>query len=249
MTTSQGPYASQGGEVPIHQFEDLWYVQREAEAEGPFTGHVLQEKIKAGAVGAASLVAKVGATQWTAIVDVPAFASALPAPAAVRYAGFWIRLFAAVIDVLLLFGLLNAVSTITSLIVVTAGTAVAAESAWILQGLGPLLFLLGALPFYFIYFPSSVWQATPGKWICGLHIVRTDGSFVEMMYDSKRPSASAPVTRLLLIGFLLIAVTREKKGLHDIICGGWCTAGCSARRRGRRRINLQARRGAGPASC
>jgi uncharacterized RDD family membrane protein YckC len=26
-------------------------------------------------------------------------------------------------------------------------------------------------------------------------------------------------TKLLLIGFLLIAVTREKKGLHDIICG------------------------------
>jgi uncharacterized RDD family membrane protein YckC len=219
MTTSQGPYASHGGEVPIHPFEDLWYVQREAEAEGPFTGHVLQEKIKAGAVGAASLVAKVGATQWTAIVDVPAFASALPAPAAVRYAGFWIRLFAAVIDVLLLFVLLNGVSTITSLIVVTAGTPVAAESAWILQGLGPLVFLLGAMPFYFIYFPSSVWQATPGKRICGLRIVRTDGSRVTGALALGRLLSYIISTKLLLIGFLLIAVTREKKGLHDIICG------------------------------
>jgi uncharacterized RDD family membrane protein YckC len=219
MTMSQGPYGSYGGEVPIHPLEDLWYVQREAEAEGPFTGHVLQEKIKAGAVGAASLVAKVGAAQWTAIVDVPAFASALPPAAVVRYAGFWIRLLAAVVDVLLLYVLAAVVGgTIAILIVFTAGTAVPTESAPILQGL-PLVVLLGSTLFYFIYFPSGAWQATPGKRICGLRIVRTDGSRVTGGLALGRLASYIVSTKLLLIGFLLIACTREKKGLHDMICG------------------------------
>jgi hypothetical protein len=91
---SQGPWSSDGGEVPMHPLDELWYLQDEGEveAQGPFKGRVLKEMIQAGSIGAASLVAKVGATQWTAIADVPAFADHLLARGRVplKYAGFWI---------------------------------------------------------------------------------------------------------------------------------------------------------------
>src|SRR5579864_8949223 len=118
MAMSQGPSGADPGAASAHPLDEMWYVWGKAAAEGPYKGHVLAEMIKAGAVGAAANVAPVGATQWTALVNVPAFASSLPPPVVVRYAGFWIRLLAGVIDVLLLQVLFIVMAAIVSSIVV-----------------------------------------------------------------------------------------------------------------------------------
>src|SRR5579863_8034991 len=97
--------------IPKNPFEMNWYVQGPAQADGPFTGYVLKEMIAKGQIAAHTNIAEVGATTWTRLADVPAFAALLPSvplaaegqgTAAVQYAGFWIRLLAYIIDVIVL---------------------------------------------------------------------------------------------------------------------------------------------------
>ena len=75
MAMSQGQSGAAADAVPANPLDQMWYVQGKAVAEGPYKGHVLADMIKAGAVGPAANIALVGATQWTALVNVPALAS------------------------------------------------------------------------------------------------------------------------------------------------------------------------------
>jgi uncharacterized RDD family membrane protein YckC len=223
---SQGPFGAAGGAAPAHPLDELWYVQGEAAPEGPYKGHVLKEMIKARVLGAASFVAPVGATQWTALVNVPAFASGLPPPAVVRYAGFWIRLLAYLLDMLLLIVLFAvagaiavAIAFAVGMIAAAAGTSDATTASAQIMKSVPLIVVLGCALFYYVYFPSGAWQATPGKRICGLRIIRTDGSRVTSGLALGRWASCFLSAKLLGIGFLMIGWNREKKGLHDILCG------------------------------
>jgi uncharacterized RDD family membrane protein YckC len=214
MTMSQGPF----GADPL---DEMWYLQGEAEALGPYTGHALRQMIEAGSVGASSLVARVGATQWSTVADVPWFAACVPPRPPIKYAGFWIRLWASILDSLIIF-----------FVIVAAGMAVAAV-AILLGGTGPdysdvmvsifpILFLLVAFVFtlfYYIYFPSTRWQATPGKRIAGIYIIREDGRPVTGLLALGRWLAYTLSSIPLSIGFLMIAFTTEKYGLHDLVCG------------------------------
>jgi uncharacterized RDD family membrane protein YckC len=217
MTMSQGPWGSDGGEVPTHPLDELWYLQGEAEAQGPYKGHVLKEMIEAGSIGAASLVAKVGATQWTAVADVPAFAACLPAGgrAPLKFAGFWMRLLAYVIDVILVYILSFVAGLVLGVVFIAAGVD---GSSSAMQAIIVLVAIAVAL-FYYIYFLSGSWQATPGKRICGIHIIRVDGRRVTGPLALGRYLSYLISSLPLGIGFLMVAFTEQKKGLHDIICG------------------------------
>jgi uncharacterized RDD family membrane protein YckC len=218
MTMSQGPWSSDGGEVPMHPLDELWYLQDEGEveAQGPLKGRVLKEMIQAGSIGAASLVAKVGATQWTAIADVPAFADHLLARGRVplKYAGFWIRVLAYLIDVVLVY-ILAIVANVIPVAISFAGLADIGSGA-----MQPAIVLvsIGATLLYYIYFPSSRWQATPGKRICGIHIIREDGRRVTGALALGRYLSYLISSLPLAIGFLMVAFTEQKQGLHDMIC-------------------------------
>jgi uncharacterized RDD family membrane protein YckC len=174
--------------------------------------------VEAGSVGVASLVAKVGAAQWTAIADVPAFAAYLPAGGRtpLKYAGFWIRLLAFMIDVVLVY-ILTAVADVIPAIIFFAGLADIDSGA-----MRPAIALvsLGVTLFYYAFFPSGKWQATPGKRICGVHIIRED--------RRRRLTGPLALGRYLAyvisgfplgLGFFMIGWTHENTGLHDMICG------------------------------
>jgi uncharacterized RDD family membrane protein YckC len=81
------------------------------------------------------------------------------------------------------------------------------------------LVALGVGLFYYIYFPSGAWQATPGKRICGIHIIREDGRRVTAALALGRYLAYIISAIPLGIGFIMVAFTDQKKGLHDMICG------------------------------
>jgi len=78
------------------------------------------------------------------------------------------------------------------------------------------------LPLVLLYYPvmeSSRWQATLGKRYCRLTVVTTRGkriSFVRALvrYLGKYLSGS-----LFGIGFWIIAVRSDRRGLHDLIAG------------------------------
>jgi hypothetical protein len=62
---------------PPHLLDRLWYLQVEAEVQGPYTGRALKQMIETGGIGTTSFVAEVGATAWTSLAD-SLFAPYLP---------------------------------------------------------------------------------------------------------------------------------------------------------------------------
>jgi uncharacterized RDD family membrane protein YckC len=203
--------------------DELWYLQGEAEALGPYEGHAIKAMIEAGSVGAASLVAKVGASQWSAVADVPAFAAWLPARgrAPVKYAGFWIRLLAYAIDMVLVYILAAVVGMVIvgiSFLFGGLNTGDSPESSLVLQAL-PLTVLIGVVLVYYTFFQSRAWQATPGKRICRIHIIRQDGGRVSGLLALGRYLSYLVSSLPLGLGFFMIGWTDQKKGLHDMICG------------------------------
>jgi uncharacterized RDD family membrane protein YckC len=215
---SQGPFGSDRyGEVPpSHPLDDLWYLQGETEALGPYKGHAIKAMIDAGSVGAGFLVAKVGASQWSVVADVPAFAVYLPGRerAPLKYAGFW-RVLAYLVDVVLVY-ILATVADVIPVVIFFAGLADIDSGA--MQPTIVLVSLAAAL-FYYIYFPSGSWQATPGKRICGIYIIRQDGRRVSGPLALGRYLSYLISSLPLGVGFFMIGWTDQKKGLHDMICG------------------------------
>jgi uncharacterized RDD family membrane protein YckC len=126
------------------------------------------------------------------------------------YAGFWVRLVAAIIDgvVLLMVGLaIQAIASFT-------GTAAAATSNAGSAG-GLLGLLIGYIyDAYFVAFHS----ATPGKMVMGLEVVSGDGSPVSFGAAAGRGLAKLLSGAIFCIGYIMVAVDGQKRGLHDRIC-------------------------------
>jgi uncharacterized RDD family membrane protein YckC len=81
--------------------------------------------------------------------------------------------------------------------------------------------VLGAL--YQGYFLARHWQATPGKRVMGCVVVTREGKRLTFKQAVWRFFACFlcwfPIPYLLSIGFFMIGWTREKTGLHDMLCG------------------------------
>ena len=75
----------------------------------------------------------------------------------------------------------------------------------------------------FQYFTLFVgWRGqTPGKMLFGLKIVRVTGE--QMTYGRACLRSLCWILSLLLfsVGFLMIAFTRQKQGLHDVLAGSY----------------------------
>lgn len=114
-------------------------------------------------------------------------------PKGFEYAGFWLRFAATLIDGLIL--------------------------------LIPSSILAFLLPFseiilnwlYYACLESSKSQATLGKRIVGIKIVDYNGKRITFGRASGRHFSKLISALILGVGFLMIAFTSEKQGLHDII--------------------------------
>ena len=135
-----------------------------------------------------------------------------------RYAGFWIRLGANLIDQLILmvicivFALLVLIPTFV--LVEMLGRTL--ESAAYANVLGfsvtyPVTWL------YMTIFESSRWQATPGKLALGLRVTDMNGDRISFGRANGRYFSKMISTLLCFFGYLQIAVHSQKQGLHDQI--------------------------------
>jgi len=118
---------------------------------------------------------------------------------AVVYAGFWIRLLANIIDAAILF--------IPNIII---GLVVESPASILLQ------FAVG------IVYTIGFWTAegaTPGKMAMGLRITTVQGEPVDFGKAVLRYIGYFVSGITLGIGYLMIAFTREKRGLHDLMAG------------------------------
>ena len=117
---------------------------------------------------------------------------------AVVYAGFWIRFAAYIIDAIILFivniALIVVLGQFGSFVSIAVGI-VYAVGFWTALG------------------------ATPGKMAVGIEITTVDGESIGFGKALLRYIGYFVSAITLLIGFLMIAFTGQKRGLHDYIAG------------------------------
>jgi len=129
----------------------------------------------------------------------PAVPAAAASVAGAEYAGFWMRLIAFIIDAIIL----NVIAYLISLIIEGTG-------ARLLVGV-----LIGIV--YDVGFWVANDGATPGKMAMGIKVQMANGEPIDVGPALLRYVGYYVSTFVLLIGFIMIASTPQKRGLHDYI--------------------------------
>ena len=118
-----------------------------------------------------------------------------------RYAGFWIRLLDYIIDAIILGALTFPLARVLSMMGIgeQSSNVMSIAISWI----------------YFAVFESSGWMASPGKKALGLIVTDEQGGQLSVGRATRRYFAKILSALLLGIGFVMIAFTARKQGLHD----------------------------------
>ena len=132
------------------------------------------------------------------------------------YAGFWVRFCAYVIDTVVVTlggGILG--------IIIGLAAGLVSPDILLIPVFDILTGLVGALASaaYFVFMHSSSKQATLGKMAMGLKVTDLDGERIGVGKAFLRLIGTFVSGVLLMIGYLMVAFTERKQGLHDKIAG------------------------------
>lgn len=139
----------------------------------------------------------------------------------VRHAGFWLRVAASIIDGILCQIIIFIITLGLGFALgsyMASGREMGETSLAIASGVGGLAGLVIQW-LWFTLSESSSWQATPGKKILGLRVTNMDGGPIGFGRANARYWSKIISALLMMIGFLMVAFTRKKQGLHDVIAG------------------------------
>ena len=131
-----------------------------------------------------------------------------------QYAGFWIRFLAYIIDTIIVYGVLYVISLVMVPDVVDSSSA--EEQAKMLGAVNRLS-LLGMF-LYFAYeigLTASKLQGTLGKRALGIKVVNERGQRISITTSIFRYIGKILSSIILCIGFLMVAFSKKKRGLHD----------------------------------
>jgi uncharacterized RDD family membrane protein YckC len=141
----------------------------------------------------------------------------------VNYAGFWRRFAAHMIDGLLL-AAAGAILLIPFVGVAALTSAIEdldespeAVIALIFSGLGTVAIAAAATWFYYSWFESSKWQATPGKMAMGIFVTGENGERISLARSSGRYFGKILSGLVLNLGYIMAAFTQRKQALHDML--------------------------------
>ena len=207
-----------------------WFYSKDGKPAGPVGDEEFEELIASGAVQGSTLVWHSGLDDWQPyshvrppgaplpIRDPAALATSAAAPAApanaLPYAGFWIRMAASALDSLILMPLLT---------LLYLGFFVAFPdflSTLAAGGRERLLFetvLLTIAASYETLFVGR-YGATPGKMICDLRVVHSDGAKVSYGRALARYFCKGLSGAFFFAGYFLIFLNPQKCALHDFVC-------------------------------
>jgi uncharacterized RDD family membrane protein YckC len=143
-------------------------------------------------------------------------------PAGLKYAGFWLRFVAALIDGIFIFIVIMGAVTVAKFVLgVPVGAAAGKYGVKALKGAHALIFLIFILiPWlYWALMESSPRQATLGKMALGLKVTDLQGEPISFGKASGRYFGKFVSEIILYIGFMMAGWTAKKQALHDIMAG------------------------------
>lgn len=220
--------------------------------QGPYSIDEIRDFVNEGKIKDETLVWHTGEANWKAWKDYPE-ASEPPEPSEEellkqtietllqsrmnrkRYAGFFVRANAFIIDniILSIFGALflyvmslagmldlNAVSEIVNQYIENPTSTELVSKALELPGMSAFFTIWSFVQaVYFIVF-HAVWGATPGKKLLHIHVEMANGEKLSWAFSIFRFIASI-VTQATLIfyglGYLIVLIDPQKRALHDFI--------------------------------
>jgi uncharacterized RDD family membrane protein YckC len=200
-----------------------WYYAEGGKQKGPVEESALDGLVSAGIVRDDTLVWHEGMAAWQPHAAARGSRAGIPGPppfSTVRYAGFWIRFLARLIDGTIL-GIAGLILRLPLMIMLGIGMG-RGYPFGIMPALGAAMgaslvvnLLLGMA--YEVYFVSTR-GATPGKMALGLKIIRADGSPVPPGLALGRYFAHWISGITLFIGYIMAGFDSQKRALHDRIC-------------------------------
>lgn len=142
--------------------------------------------------------------------------SACPAAAPeVKYAGFWMRLFASLVDLSITFLIFFAVAIILPILL---GPRLGVLSGGVIFALGLVLWLVVTW-LYWALMESSSKQGTFGKDMLGIVVTDAEGKRISFRKATVRYFGKMVSAVPVMAGFLMAGFTARKQGLHDLIAG------------------------------
>ena len=127
-----------------------------------------------------------------------------------NYAGFWIRFLAVLLD------------SVAVIILLIIGVAIfyvvleAIDASGVTAGIFTTIFVIALVIWYFILMPASKKQGTWGKQICKIYIGDKDGERISVGRSFLR-FLGTYLSSIFYIGYIMVAFTEKKQGLHDLI--------------------------------
>ena len=147
-----------------------------------------------------------------------------------NYAGFWLRLVAVIIDVIII-GCLQSLVFVPLLAAVGLGIAGNMENMD-MQDTGDMVGMLGVIVaaasaywllamciqiFYYTLMESSKFQGTLGKMALGIKVTDMNGEKLDFVKAFVRNLCKIISNFTLLIGYIMAGFTEKKQALHDMI--------------------------------
>ncbi|MGZ8847349.1 MAG: RDD family protein [Pyrinomonadaceae bacterium] len=134
------------------------------------------------------------------------------------YAGFWMRGVAYIIDSLIMSIIFVPLGFVIGLLMVGAGLDENSPEFQMIN-LGSNGFSLLAGWLYHAFMESSSWQGTVGKKALGLRVTDLSGSRISFARATGRYFGMILSGMICFIGFIMVAFTEKKQGLHDMLAG------------------------------
>lgn len=221
--------------MDTHATPNEIYLGRDGARTGPYTMEQVRSLVGQGRFTPDDWAWYPGAAQWITIRDVPGFAapsfpqpapSSFPQPAAAgyrepfavtagleRYAGFWIRFGALIIDAIVLFIPLAILERL--LVGETTGDPTTD------LGLNAASLALNVCVnwAYRSAFHASEWQATIGKRAVGIKVTDLQGRRITFGHATGRYLSEFLSGITLGIGYVMAGFSSRKQALHDKVAG------------------------------
>jgi len=222
---------------------EIW-IGRDGERHGPYPEDDVRQWLQSGRLSRDDLAWYEGLADWQPLsVLFPDAAGSAPAPtvpplprtttaALEDYAGFWKRVAAYLLDAIVLYfpslliqkmtGGAAAEAALQKAQLASPGDphAMLAAFSQYYTAMMPAMLAIAFLTWmYFAVSESSAWQATIGKLALGIRVTDLHGVRISFPRALGRYPAKYLSAIIVGIGFLMVAWTRRKQGLHDMIAG------------------------------